>query len=64
MASIDARDKQEAHLIDETLDLYDRTVEISFVEFIRGMVKFSGAEALATQMGLDELRIRRVLGVA
>ena len=54
----------EAHAIDETgLDLYDKTAELSFVEYIRGMRKFSGPEALAEQMGADELRIREVLGV-
>lgn len=57
-------DKQvEAHVIDETLDLYDRSVELSFVEFIRGMRKFPSAEALAEQMGLDERWIRDILGV-
>lgn len=57
-------DKQvEAHVIDEALDLYDNTVELSFVEFIRGMRKFSGADALAEQMGLDERWIRDILGV-
>lgn len=54
----------EAHAIDKVgLDLYDRPAEISFVEYIRGMRKFSGPEALAEQMGVDELRIREVLGV-
>lgn len=58
-------DKQvEAHALDEVgLDLYDRTAEVSFVEYIRGMRKFSGPEALAEQMGADERRIREVLGV-
>jgi riboflavin kinase/FMN adenylyltransferase len=53
----------EAHVIDETLDLYDRTIELSFVERIRGMRKFSGADALADQMGRDEDSIRKVLGL-
>ncbi|MBN9238175.1 MAG: riboflavin biosynthesis protein RibF [Micrococcales bacterium 70-64] len=54
----------EAHAIDSFgLDLYDKKAEISFVEYIRGMRKFSGADALAEQMGLDELRIRGVLGL-
>jgi riboflavin kinase/FMN adenylyltransferase len=58
-------DKQvEAHALDEVgLDLYDRPAEIAFVEYIRGMRKFSGPEALAEQMGADERRIREVLGV-
>ena len=46
------------------LDLYGRTGELSFVEYIRGMRKFSGPDALAEQMGADELRIRDVLGLA
>ncbi len=54
----------EAHAIDQTgLDLYDEIAEISFVEYIRGMHKFEGPDALAEQMGADERRIREVLGV-
>jgi len=54
----------EAHAIDRVgLDLYDEMAELSFVEYIRGMRRFSGPEALAEQMGADERRIREVLGV-
>ena len=54
----------EAHAIDRVgLDLYDEMAELSFVEYIRGMRKFSGPQALAEQMGADEGRIREVLGV-
>jgi riboflavin kinase/FMN adenylyltransferase len=57
-------DKQvEAHALDQSFDLYGRVVEIEFVEFIRGMRKFSGADALAGQMQADEEQIRAVLGV-
>ena len=57
-------DKQvEAHAIDARLDLYDETVEVRFVQFIRGMHKFPDADALAAQMGVDEARIREILGV-
>lgn len=52
----------EAHVLDADLDLYDRIVTVSFVEFIRGMHKFDSAEELALQMGDDERRIRVVLG--
>jgi len=56
-------DKQvEAHVLDATLDLYDKSVEVSFVKFIRGMQKFSGMEALAVQMAKDEEVIRDLLG--
>jgi riboflavin kinase / FMN adenylyltransferase len=51
----------EAHVIDADLDLYDRVVTLSFVDFIRGMVKFDSAGALAVQMGDDERVIRDVL---
>lgn len=54
----------EAHAIDQHFDLYDSRVEVSFVRYIRPMHKFPSAEALSTQMGLDELEIRGVLGVA
>ncbi len=58
-------DKQvEAHVFDQQLDLYDQVVEVSFVDYIRGMVKFSGAETLSAQMAQDEQRIRALLGVA
>ena len=53
----------EAHVLDETLDLYGRTVEVSFVEYIRGMRKFPDTAALASQMMVDELWIRDLLGV-
>ena len=52
----------EGHLFDVTLDLYDATVEVSFVKFIRGMRKFSGMDALAEQMARDEAEIRELLG--
>ena len=54
----------EAHALDQAIDLYDQVVEVSFVEYVRGMRKFSGAEALAEQMAADEVRVREILGVA
>lgn len=57
-------DKQiEAHLLDEDLDLYGKTVEIAFVEYIRGMEKFASVVELVTQMTLDEARVRQLLGM-
>jgi len=56
-------DKQvEAHVLDASLDLYDKSVEVSFVKFIRGMQKFSGMDALSAQMAKDEEGIRELLG--
>ncbi len=58
------RDKQvESHAFDQTFDLYGRRVSVEFVEFIRGMHKFSGPDELAAQMALDERRVRDVLGL-
>lgn len=51
----------EAHALDVRIDLYGATVELEFVAYIRPMHKFASPDALAEQMGLDELRIRTVL---
>ena len=53
----------EAHALDQKLDLYDRTVEVSFVEYVRGMRRFDDVDALVAQMHADELRVRGILGV-
>lgn len=53
----------EAHAIDVNLNLYDSVVELEFIAFMRPMHKFASADALAEQMGIDELRIREVLGL-
>jgi riboflavin kinase/FMN adenylyltransferase len=52
----------EAHVLDETLDLYGAVVELAFVDYIRPMNKFDGVDALIRQMGLDEEKIRAILG--
>jgi riboflavin kinase/FMN adenylyltransferase len=52
----------EAHVLDESLDLYGTTVELSFVEYIRPMTAFDGMASLVVQMTLDEARIREILG--
>ncbi|UYN84058.1 MAG: bifunctional riboflavin kinase/FAD synthetase [Microcella sp.] len=53
----------EAHAIDAHLDLYDQRVELEFVDYVRPMHKFASADALAEQMGRDELVIRSTLGL-
>jgi riboflavin kinase/FMN adenylyltransferase len=53
----------EAHLLDQDLDLYGRTIEIAFVEYVRGMVKFTNIDGLIAQMDDDTERVRAVLGV-
>lgn len=54
----------EAHAIDQSFNLYGKTVDVQFVKFIRGMRKFTGADALVEQMARDEAEIRTVLGIA
>ncbi len=56
-------DKQvEAHALDQSFDLYGKVVEVEFVQHVRGMRKFEGADALAAQMRSDEQQIRAILG--
>ena len=52
----------EAHVLDETIDLYGKVVEVAFVEFIRGQVKYSTIEALIEQIADDERKVRVILG--
>ena len=56
-------DKQvEAHVLDEDIDLYDKQVELAFVDYIRPMLKFSGVDELVTYMVQDEVKVRVILG--
>ncbi|SMH35028.1 riboflavin kinase / FMN adenylyltransferase [Rathayibacter oskolensis] len=54
----------EAFVLDETLDLYDRVVDVAFVSRIRGQVAYEGVEPLIRQMNHDVGRIRTVLGLS
>jgi riboflavin kinase/FMN adenylyltransferase len=51
----------EAHLFDLDQDLYDRLIEVKFVDYIRPMMQFDGAQALADQMDRDAIAIRERL---
>jgi riboflavin kinase / FMN adenylyltransferase len=51
----------EAHVLDRDLDLYHKTVEVSFVSRIRGMEKFDGVDALVAQIGRDVSQVRALL---
>lgn len=54
----------ESHLMDASIDLYGETIQVEFVDYIRGMRKFPSAEELGAQMSADETAIRAVLGGA
>lgn len=54
----------EAHVLDRSdLDLYDREVEVVFVERLRGMLRFDSAEELVAAMRADVDQAREVLRV-
>lgn len=52
----------EAHLLDHVADLYGKTIELEFVDYIRPMNKFESVDDLVEQMHADEDRIRDILG--
>jgi riboflavin kinase/FMN adenylyltransferase len=51
----------ETHILDESLDLYGRTVDIEFIARLRPEVKFNGPEDLKKQIEKDILEARRIL---
>ena len=53
----------EAFVLDRTLDLYDRIVEVEFVERVRGMAKFDSLNELIDQMADDTQKVRGILEV-
>jgi riboflavin kinase / FMN adenylyltransferase len=54
----------ESYVLDrDDLELYDVVVEVSFVERIRGMVRFDGVEPLIERMHDDVAEAREILGV-
>ncbi|MDN5667938.1 MAG: bifunctional riboflavin kinase/FAD synthetase [Renibacterium salmoninarum] len=60
----------EAHVIDrpeeavEDFDLYGQSVTVEFIERLRGMVAYTGPEALIEQMCKDVVQARTVLSAA
>jgi riboflavin kinase / FMN adenylyltransferase len=51
----------ETHLFDQRLDLYDRPIELQFVDYLRPMNKFASTDALTEQLRDDDARIRQIL---
>lgn len=52
----------EVHLLDQTIDLYGRTLEVRFAQRLRDERKFSGIDALKEQIGKDVAETRRLAG--
>ncbi len=51
----------EAHLFDVERDLYGQTIEVDFVDWIRGEEKFGSVEALVERMRRDGIAARQAL---
>ncbi len=51
----------ETHLFDQKLDLYDKPIELEFVEYLRPMNKFESVEALVARLHEDDARVREIL---
>lgn len=51
----------EVHLLDQTLDLYGRTLEVRFTKKLRDEKKFGGIEELKAQISKDINEGRRIL---
>ena len=54
----------ETHVFDFDADAYGRRVEVQFVSRIRAERRFSGVEALRSQIGLDAEEARRILAAS
>ncbi len=52
----------EVHVFDFVGDLYEKTVDVAFVAWLRGEAKFDSIDALIVQMDDDSRRARAVLG--
>jgi len=50
----------EVNLFDFSGDLYGQTIAVEFLEYLRGEVRFDGAEALIAQMHRDAAEARRI----
>ena len=48
----------EAHLLDFQGDLYDRSLRVDFLDWIRGQQKFASVDALKEQIAQDVARVR------
>jgi riboflavin kinase / FMN adenylyltransferase len=53
----------EVYLLDQDLDLYGRTLMVSFVDLVRGDKTFKSVDDLVAQMKADCEEVRKILGV-
>lgn len=60
----DERRSVEAFILDEHADLYGRIATVEFVDYLRGMKKFDGIDALLEAIGNDVTHTRKALQIA
>ncbi len=58
----EAAQKIEVHVLDFNGDLYGQTLDVDFIERVRDVRRFSGAEELIAQLAQDISRVRTVAG--
>jgi len=51
----------EVNIFDFNSDLYNKTLTVEFIEFVRSDIKFSGIEALRSQIIKDKLKVQEIL---
>ncbi|GCE20229.1 bifunctional riboflavin kinase/FAD synthetase [Dictyobacter kobayashii] len=51
----------EVHLLNVTMDLYDKYLRIEFIERLRGEQRFSGIDALKNQISIDVQQAQQIL---
>jgi riboflavin kinase / FMN adenylyltransferase len=56
-----AERKLEVHIFDFAGDLYGRDIDVDFIAFLRGEIKFPSLDALKVQIAVDADRARRLL---
>ncbi|MDR3203784.1 MAG: riboflavin biosynthesis protein RibF [Deltaproteobacteria bacterium] len=54
----------ETNIFDFNDDFYGEYLELDFIEFIRGIIRFDGPETLIGQLALDERRAREILSAS
>ncbi len=51
----------EVNIFDFDQDIYNETIEISFIKKLRDVIKFEGLEALKSQLASDEINARKII---
>ena len=51
----------EVYVLDFDGDLYGKTVEVAFIDFVRPEAKFDSVEALVARMNEDVAEARKIL---